>query len=413
MIYTNVTLRSKKCKQDSKYKINLSFKMAYFCTMSVYHQVILSLGSNMGDRKDFLQQAIDLLHQRLGLIAKISSIFETPAWGFESDPFYNIALLLHTHHSPEYVLNVCLDIENELGRIRPQEEGYVARVIDIDVLFYNDEILKKEHLTLPHPILHQRAFVLIPLEEIAPDYKHPELYKTVRQMVADLNSGDTITKVDQLVNPKSVYDFSTINFLSIEGNIGAGKTTLTQKISNDFNAKAVLERFADNPFLPKFYEDQTRYAFPLEMSFLADRYSQLTDDLSQYNLFTDFVVADYYIFKSLIFAQVTLEADEVRLYRNIFDIMYKDAVKPNLYIYLYQNTDRLLQNIVKRGREYEQNIPADYLENINTGYKEFIKSLPENEVLVIDISEKDFVANHQDYLDILDLIFEKLKKGAS
>lgn len=380
--------------------------------MSVYHKVILSLGSNIGNRKDYLQQAIDLIHNRLGLIANISSIFETPAWGFESDPFYNITLIVHTHFSAHETLIQCLEIEKELGRTRTNS-GYSARVIDLDVLFYNDEIIKIDNLIVPHPLLHQRAFVLYPLVEIAPDFKHPELNKTVRQMITDLNSSEKINKIDQLINPKHKYDFSAINFLSIEGNIGAGKTTLTQKISSDFNAKAVLERFADNPFLPKFYEDQTRYAFPLEMSFLADRYSQLTDDLSQYNLFTDFVVADYYIFKSLIFAQVTLEADEVRLYRNIFDIMYKDAVKPNLYIYLYQNTDRLLQNIAKRGREYEQNIPADYLENINTGYKEFIKSLPENEVLVIDISEKDFVANHQDYLDILDLIFEKLKKRAS
>lgn len=139
--------------------------------------------------------------------------------------------------------------------------------------------------------------------------------------------------------------FSKYNYIAIEGNIGAGKTSLAHKIALDFNAKLVLERFADNPFLPKFYEDNARYAFPLEMSFLADRYQQISDDLSQFELFKDFIVSDYDVFKSLIFAKVTLLPEEFTLYRKLFHIMYKDMVKPDLYIYLYQNTERLLRNI--------------------------------------------------------------------
>lgn len=378
--------------------------------MSVYHQVILSLGSNMGNRKDYLHQAIDLIHQRMGMISLLSSVYETPAWGFESAPFYNITLAVHTHYDADQVLTLCLEIEKQLGRVRKPSSGYASRIIDIDILFFDDKIIETDRLQVPHPLLSQRGFVLYPLYEICPELKHPILSKTVAQMKSELPSTDDIKIVDRLINPKKKWDFSQVNFLAIEGNIGAGKTTLSRKIAEDFNAKPVLERFADNPFLPKFYEDQSRYAFPLEMSFLADRYSQLQDDLSQYNLFSDFVVADYFIFKSLIFAQVTLEEDEVRLYRNIFDIMYKDIVKPNLYIYLYQNTERLLQNIAKRGRSYEQNIPAEYLEKINTGYKEFITSLSDDQVLIIDISEKDFVQNHEDYLDILQTIYEKLKK---
>lgn len=157
-------------------------------------------------------------------------------------------------------------------------------------------------------------------------------------------------------------------------------------------------------FLPKFYEDKERFAFPLEMSFLADRYQQLSDDLAQLDLFKNLIVSDYYIFKSLIFAQITLQKDEYLLYRKMFDLMYKEIRKPDLYVYLYQNTDRLLQNIKKRGREYEQNIEAAYLQKIHDGYKNFISTQQELNILIIDVSEIDFVNNTEDYSYILNKI---------
>ena len=141
---------------------------------------------------------------------------------------------------------------------------------------------------------------------------------------------------EQLSNPMQSFDFSKYNFIAIEGNIGAGKTSLTHMMSHDFNAKKILERFADNPFLPKFYKDATRYAFTLEMSFLADRYQQISDDLSQLDLFKDFIVSDYDVFKSLIFSKITLSEDEFMLYRKLFYQVYKDIARPDLYIYLYQ-----------------------------------------------------------------------------
>ena len=183
---------------------------------------------------------------------------------------------------------------------------------------------------------------------------------------------------------------------------------MASRIANDFNAKTILERFADNPFLPKFYQDQNRYAFPLEMSFLADRYQQLSDDISQFDLFKDFVITDYHIFKSLIFAKVTLQEDEFRLYKTLFDIIYKEMPKPDLYIYLYQNNNRLLKNIKKRGRKYEQDIPADYLNKINLGYLDYIKQQTNLNVLIIDISDLDYVKNQKDYLNILEKIREKI-----
>jgi deoxyadenosine/deoxycytidine kinase len=214
--------------------------------------------------------------------------------------------------------------------------------------------------------------------------------------------------IQNLEIPIARLKLDHFNYIAIEGNIGAGKTTLTNKLAEDFNAKSVLERFADNPFLPKFYEDQNRYAFPLEMSFLADRYQQTSDDLAQFDLFKDFIVADYHIFKSLIFAKVTLAEDEFRLYKTMFDIIYKEMPKPDLYIYLYQSTERLLENIKERGRSYEQEIPAEYLEKINNGYLDYIKSQTNLNILIVDVTNRDFQNNQEDYVYILNEIQNKI-----
>jgi deoxyadenosine/deoxycytidine kinase len=215
-------------------------------------------------------------------------------------------------------------------------------------------------------------------------------------------------KISKLNAPLKNINFDDFNYIAIEGNIGAGKTTLVSKLAEDFNAKTVLERFADNPFLPKFYKDQNRYAFPLEMSFLADRYQQISDDLAQFDLFKDFIIADYHIFKSLIFAKVTLAEDEYRLYKTLFDIIYKEMPKPDLYIYLYQSTERLLENIKERGRSYEQEIPAEYLEKINNGYLDYIKSQTNLNILIIDVTNRDFQNNQEDYVYILNEIQNKI-----
>lgn len=195
------------------------------------------------------------------------------------------------------------------------------------------------------------------------------------------------------------------NYIVIEGNIGAGKTTLASMIARDCNAKLILERFADNPFLPKFYNDPTRYAFPLELSFLADRYGQLRDELVEPDLFKSFTVADYYFMKSLVFSSKTLEQDEFNLYRQIFYIIYSSIPKPDLYVYLHVPPERLLKNIAMRGREYEKSITADYLSGIQESYFTFFRQHQENRYLVLDVSDIDFVACHDDYLKVKEMIF--------
>jgi deoxyadenosine/deoxycytidine kinase len=191
----------------------------------------------------------------------------------------------------------------------------------------------------------------------------------------------------------------------IEGNIGAGKTTLAGRIAEQFNARLILERFADNPFLPKFYDDPDKYSFPLELSFLASRYKQLKEELVPQDLFKTFTVADYYFMKSLVFAASTLEGDEFNLYRQIFYIIYGSIPKPDIFVYLHLKPDRLLLNIEKRGRSYEKSITAEYLQKIQDSYFSFFRQNPDNKYLIIDINGIDFVENESHYRKIVDSIF--------
>ena len=371
--------------------------------MKILRTTYLSLGTNLGKRLDNLQNAVNLIAHNVGRVSKVSSVYKTKSWGFKSDDFFNICIEVSTNLNPENLLDRVLQIEKELGRIREATDVYKARIIDIDVLLFDDDIIFYNNLKVPHPRMLERKFVLVPLTEIAPNVKHPIVKKTTLMCLQGCDDNTEIEETGLQINrPVSLVE--KYNYIAIEGNIGAGKTTLSKMIGDDFNAKLVLERFADNPFLPKYYADMERYAFPLEMSFLADRYQQLSDYLAQFDLFKNFIVSDYYIFKSLIFAQVSLPKEEYVLYRRMFDIMYKEIAKPDLYIYLYQNTDRLLENIKKRGRDYEQNIGQEYLEKIHQGYSNFIKTEQNLNTLIIDVSEYDFPNSNDDYTAIIKLI---------
>ncbi|RCW94009.1 2-amino-4-hydroxy-6-hydroxymethyldihydropteridine diphosphokinase [Winogradskyella arenosi] len=367
----------------------------------------IALGSNKGQKLQYLQQAIDAVFEHVGVVKKISSVYKTPALGFDGDDFYNACITVETELKPKKVLKALQSIETALGRQSKTTEGYASREIDLDILFFEDDILQENTLTIPHAELHKRKFVLQPLRDITTDFQHPVLQKSLEQLWEECEDPSVIEPLnDQLENPVDSFRFKRYNYIAIEGNIGAGKTSLTHKIAKDFNAKIILERFADNPFLPKFYKEPERYAFTLEMSFLADRYQQISDDLSQLDLFKDFMVSDYDVFKSLIFSKITLAEDEFRLYRKLFYQVYKDIAKPDLYVYLYQNTERLQANIKKRGRNYEKDIKDDYLDKINAGYLDFLKSQPEMNVKIIDISDKDFVKSREDYLWLLNQISE-------
>ena len=196
-------------------------------------------------------------------------------------------------------------------------------------------------------------------------------------------------------------------FVVVEGNIGAGKTSLAKKISEDYGAKIILERFAENPFLPRFYQNPERYSFPVELSFLADRYYQLKKELRERDIFSTFTIADYYFMKSLIFARNTLAEDEYNLYSQIFHIIYQSLPKPDLYIFLHLGTETLMKNIKKRGRNFESEITPEYLDKIRGGYFEFFKQQQDFRIVVVDTNQIDFVENESHYNQLLTKLFEK------
>src|SRR5258705_9885568 len=182
------------------------------------------------------------------------------------------------------------------------------------------------------------------------------------------------------------------HFITIEGNIGAGKTTLAHLLSKHFNARLILEKFADNPFLPKFYEDPSKYAFPLELFFMAERFKQLKELLQQRDMFQKLTISDYLFTKCLLFAKVTLPEDEFRLYHRLFDIIHQQLIQPDLLIYLHASVIKLQANIKKRNRSYEQKIPDEYLFNIQETYTHYIKQ-HNIKTLIIDTSNADFLIN--------------------
>ena len=201
------------------------------------------------------------------------------------------------------------------------------------------------------------------------------------------------------------------NYIAIEGNIGSGKTSLAKMIAKDFDARLILERFEDNSFLPKFYKDPEKYAFPLEMSFLADRYQQVKNDVTNHDLFMSFTIADYFIDKSLIFARKTLKKDELRLYSRLFNIIISKLPRPDLIVFLDATIEQVKQNIQKRGREYEKEISGSYLEKIQNGYLDYFRTSSKSTILILDTHNLDFVNKEDDYRKILSLFENIFTKG--
>ncbi len=199
-------------------------------------------------------------------------------------------------------------------------------------------------------------------------------------------------------------------FITVEGNIGAGKTTLSHMLATALNAKLILEQFADNPFLPKFYKEPDKFAFQLEMSFLAERFKQLKEMNLTPDLFTNTTISDYLFIKCKLFAHVNLAPDEYQLFQNLFDIIYPNLPAPDLIIFLHCPLEKLQQNIKSRARTYEQAIPNDYLQNIQDAYWNYIKNI-DIPTLVINSEEVDFLNNKQDFNALLKLINNNWSKG--
>lgn len=201
------------------------------------------------------------------------------------------------------------------------------------------------------------------------------------------------------------------NYIAIEGNIGAGKTTLCQMLQTEFNCRLILEQFADNPFLPFFYENAERYAFSVELFFMTERHKQLQENLAQRDLFQQLIVADYFFIKTLLFAKNNLGQEEYRLFQRLFHILNSTFPKPDLLVFLHRSVDGLLENIKKRGRSYEKEITPEYLREIQNTYFEYFRTENAIPILIIDVEEIDFLRNEAHYKLILEAISKKYAPG--
>jgi deoxyguanosine kinase len=325
------------------------------------NRAFLCLGGNLGDRLENIEKAIVRV-KKLGKIVKRSSIYETEPWGQDSDlPYLNLCVELLTKESAGALMKALLKIEKELGRNRSSKLN-TDRTIDIDILFFNDELIKTKLVQIPHPRLHLRNFVLTPLSEIAPKLIHPKLKKNISVLKKLCKDKLKVTK----------YQPARFKIICIEGNIGSGKTTLSADLAKELDALLVQERFEDNILLPSFYKDPKRYAFALELSFLLDRFEQLQ---KVYNEKHKYIVCDYSIYKCLWFAKVNLKKYQYKAFKELFTLVSASLPKPDLFVYLETSIGNLKNNISRRGRIYEKGIETNYLRKLDKEYKKGLAKL--------------------------------------
>lgn len=347
------------------------------------NRAFLCLGGNLGNRLENIEKALISIEKKAGNIVQTSPIYETEAWGSKSKNTYlNLCTEIETDLSPQDLIKTLLQIEKEHGRKRTSNKNS-DRTMDIDVLFYNNNIIDKPAIQIPHPRLHLRKFVLKPLSDIAPQLKHPVLKSTVKTLLKNCK------------DPLTVKEFKDKQhkIICIEGNIGSGKTTLAKALAKKLNATFVGERFDDNPLLPLFYKNNKTYALALETSFLMERFNQLANALI--NRKTT-IVCDHSIFKCLWFAKVNLDAKDLKHFSRIYKTIANELPKPDLMVYLSTNTKNLKSNIKKRGRSYEKTIPSNYLQKIEKEYVKGLKHLKGISQLHIEL--KSYTSRTNQYL---------------
>lgn len=333
---------------------------------------VLCLGSNLGFRIAQLELAKTQIESRIGLIIKQSAYYETAPWGSKSKfNHINQCVILETKLSASTLLKQLLKIEASLGRIRGAEKN-ADRLMDIDILFFNHDIFQTKELELPHPRLHLRRFVLKPLLDVCPNWKHPILNKTIKTLYKSCK--DKLSVV--AIKPKPI-------FICIEGNIGSGKSTLASALAKQLNAQFLPEQFEKNAFLPLFYKDKQTFGFPLEYSFLIQRFQQLHDYFLNAKALT---ISDYSIYKCLLFAKLNLPKKEYAFFAKHFDAILKQVPQPDVIVLLQTSTQHLKANIKNRGRVYEKNIASDYLDSISSMYKKDLKKVFKGNCLTIDVN---------------------------
>lgn len=338
------------------------------------------MGGNLGDRMQNLNTAKALIAEGCGKISALSKIYETEAWGSNSqNKFLNQVIKIKTRSSAPELLAKLLNIEKKLGRIRTRNKN-CDRIIDIDILFYNKEHIVSKSIEIPHPRLHLRKFVLKPLSDIDKDFIHPVLNKSIKELLEVCEDTLKVKPVNQ------------IHYICIEGNIGSGKTTLAKALATKLNSGFLPEEFEKNDLLPLFYSNPEVYAFPLEYSFMLNRFQHI---INAFKPGKNLMVSDYSIYKCLWFAKVNLGKKDYAFFKKHFQAIESQLPKPDLIIYLDTSTKNLKKNIKARGRVYEQKIPESYLEKVGEQYLKGLEKLDYVEKLIIPVKNYTSELNNE------------------
>lgn len=345
-----------------------------------YSTYFLGIGSNQGDRLMLLQQAVFAIDEKLGRVISVSSVYETPALGFEGAHFLNACLAVETTLSAEELLGHCLQLELQAGRDRSKTDGYSDRPLDIDLLC-GPETLNTPTLSLPHPRMQQRRFVIEPLFQIAPQLVLLNEPISTYKLRLEKDHSQPIKRVKPglFANRKALWQQSET--VVLEGCIGVGKSTLCAAISARYELEARFEKFDENPYLERFYNDPKAYALPVELHFLLDRFDALKSSKQ-----TRGVISDYHLSKSILFAENNLNATDFNLFSRYYSWGDRLLKAPGLYVLLENSLEVILSNIKKRGRTYEQNIDPAYLNAIIDRYRDFIAKQKRWNTLILDLS---------------------------
>jgi len=339
----------------------------------------IALGSNVGDRRQYIADALDMLsdteHVR---VLRTSEVIETNPLGHADDPaFLNAVTELQTTLSAEELLDTLKHIEDSLGRTR--QGKWSPRTIDLDLLLFGDQIIDTPSLTIPHPQMHLRSFVLQPLCELAPDVMHPILKTPVSELANRLNGADF------------ALDTARPRLVSIAGNIGVGKTTLAGAMESLLSGQILREPYDTNPFLPDVYAGKTELALDSQLYFLVKRARQLDADALGPNRLW---VSDYLFQKELIYARLLLNPQQMDLYRSIYNHFAEEVARPSLVIYLTDPPPECLDRIHKRNRPYEQDIETDFLRRLDAEYRELFAAWDTCPVIRLPSSRIDYSQQH-------------------
>ena len=351
--------------------------------------VYLGLGANLGDREENIRRALEMLAERSVGVRVVSALVETEPQGGppEQPKFINGAALVETDLSPRELLEVSAEVEQALGRQRPGER-WAARTIDIDILVYGQRVIDAPDLTVPHPRIAERGFVLEPLAEIAPGLAVPGTGRTVAELWAAFNSR----------HPEGGGERPTVPFrhIAVEGPMGVGKTSLAARLAHELGYRLILESPEANPFLPMMYRDRRRWAFQTQVAFLLDRWRQLSG-LAQGDLFAPGAVADYFFEKDRIFASINLPVEELVLYLRLEEGISGRLPQPDAVVYLRASLPVLLERVRRRGIAYElgEDLPG-YLDRISRAYAEHFREPGRQPVLTVDADGMDLVRGRDD-----------------